>query len=334
MSQQSTLDLEARPFLPQPAYILPSWEELQLAMAVSREEKGLDLIQPNIQASGVSAWPFTRPIPSSQSINSQGDLLQSISSQIHHSYTNDLQNDHFMMHGIIFSSPDSNTIFGIPMATPQASVTTFSSRVTECVPESGPRGRSSTRRPLPSPRSSPSVQSVGSSARSGYRTPLPGPPAPSTPSLDSSPQFESRRRSRTPLSPPLSAPLRCQSRLGDCNSRFKSRHSGSPPVVAGNAKKPIQFKLANPFIDLLFTGGNVSHQPSIGTGNVGPYRKAAVWEFVGQTFDKGARTGGKKRSHRRFAHYAAGHFPSPEASKLSYGVLVESAECKRDQNAI
>jgi hypothetical protein len=336
MSQQSTLDPEAQPFLPQPPYTLPGCEEMQLAMTVSWEEEGHDSTQPNyIPPSRVLAWPFTRPISASQSINSQGDLLQSTTSQNHHSYSSHQKNDQVMMQSIVFSAPDSNTIIGRPIATPPASPRTFSTRVTECAPESGPRGRSCTRRPLPSPPISPSTQSADSSALSGSRIPLPDLPPPSTPSLGSTPQFESRSRGGTPLLTPSSTPLRYQSRLGDRYSRSKSRRSRSPlPVTTRKAKKLVQFKLANPFIDLLFTDGNAPHQPPIGTGNVGPYRKAAVWEFVGQTFDKGGRTVGKRRSRRRFAHYVAGYIPSPGPSKLSYEESVESEEYKRVQKVI
>jgi hypothetical protein len=58
----------------------------------------------------------------------------------------------------------------------------------------------------------------------------------------------------------------------------------------------------------------------------GRYRKAAVWEFVGHTFEKGDRMPGKGTHKKRFKHYAAGFFKTLEPTNLRYVMTVEEEE--------
>jgi hypothetical protein len=60
---------------------------------------------------------------------------------------------------------------------------------------------------------------------------------------------------------------------------------------------------------------------------VGPYRSAAVWEFIGKTFQKSERQMGKKRKYkRRYRCYAQGVGNVPGASSLSQRVLTSEEE--------
>lgn len=59
-----------------------------------------------------------------------------------------------------------------------------------------------------------------------------------------------------------------------------------------------------------------------GEEQVGPYRSAAVWEFIGQTFQKGERLRATRyKKKRRFSCYAQGVGNIPGSSCLSKEVL-------------
>jgi hypothetical protein len=63
----------------------------------------------------------------------------------------------------------------------------------------------------------------------------------------------------------------------------------------------------------------------IHSAQAGPYRRAAVWEFIGQTFAKAERRA-KPKQKKRFRCYAKGIVPVPGISSLSRAVLTNDEE--------
>lgn len=326
--QPATLNPSASPFCPKPFSALPTFGDTQLVM----EQVGRCFFDSHF--SGSSASPLNPPtIPASHNfednqaamnsymdqggsyqfdpLSSGSSTLQSNTQPMRASQSSQV----IMKEGVIFKAPDSNSIVNQPVAARPTTPATLSTVANQSV--SGPRTKSSTRRPLPGLPTPPLTPSLVLSPRFGS--------PPSTPSLGSSPRFDSR--------PP----------------RHKSHKSR--PLLPVPAPKPKPRKNTNPFIDLRFTKGDDSpeiyykletaspgwpHNNYDGASEgkdrseVGPYRKAAVWEFIGQTFEKGSRKGGNIRQRKRFRTCAAGYAPSLGTSNLSRCVLRAENEEEND----
>ena len=166
------------------------------------------------------------------------------------------------------------------------------------------------------------------------------------------PSSRSARRALPSLPTPPSTPcLGSSARFGDLLPPRKSHKSSTslPPI---EIPLPMPMKRQNPFVDLTLIDGNDSPETYYKcnpimrpdrlhtwitkpeTRKIGPYRKAAVWEFIGQTFEKVARTGLKLRQRKRFKTYAAGAVPLPGTSSLSYQVMATEEEQANEQGEI
>ena len=146
------------------------------------------------------------------------------------------------------------------------------------------------------------------------RHPLPSPPV--TPNLCSSPRFPSNFAPSTPNLGHAPAPTR----------KTKPRRS----LLSPHTKNP------NPYIDFRDVTGYTDAQaywatpPFVHRGvmfnkpGVGPFRKAAMYEFIGQTFEN-ERKRGKKSHHRRHKAYKASCQDSfAQSSKLRIVQTVDS----------
>lgn len=166
------------------------------------------------------------------------------------------------------------------------------------------------------------------------------------------PTTPSSRSARRPLpdlpTPPSTPSLSSSARFGDLLPHRKP-HKSTISLTLINPPRPKLMKRQNPFVDLILINGNDppetyykfnpimrtyrQHQliTNPGIRKIGPYRKAAVWEFIGQTFEKGARKGLKLKQRKRFQTYAAGAVPVPGTSSLSRQAMNIEEEHAKEQ---